>query len=523
MGSPINSAHEFFSDAYLRFYRLYTQTEVHEPEEPPVPEKVIRCVWNDQLFKTARLQTTDGRPLEVVFPGYWNFGSGPDFKSAAIRVDGKLYEGDVELHVFGSDWKTHGHSGNHEYDNVILHVFMWKGRGKRKLTTKQDSTEPEAKLSRPHIFELELKKYLKRGILKLNDELDFDSYPVLHSFNHGLCHEPLSRLPEEKLLELLNAAGDARIHTKMDRFHDRIITKGYEQTFYEGLAEAMGYPSNKQPFRMLAENVPVAELRALVPAKAGARKAAEIIQALLFGVSGLIDFEEMEERDLPEADRAFFRKLSRHWARHRGGFEDRLMSRREWKFGKMRPANFPYRRIAGLSHLLVRHWERGLFADYLASLESAVSKSGKPGYTKTLRKQLMQSFCVEAEDYWSRHYTPGGKLLQQKQQLVGPDRSRAIVINIAIPIGLIYARASKSIPLEQALRTLFQAQSRPEDNQWVRFMKHYILGNKEHMLKLLHSDQQTQGLMQIYQDYCTRNENNCLRCKFPGMVERFFS
>jgi len=523
MGSPVNAAYEFFSDAYLKFYRLYTQTEVHEPEEPPVPEKVIRCVWNDQLFKTAQLKTTDGQPLEVVFPGYWNFGSGPDFKSAAVRIGGTLYEGDVELHVYGCDWKAHRHSDNNEYDNVILHVFMWKGRGRRKLTTKQDTTEPGAKLSRPHIFELELKKYLKRGILKLNDELDFDSYPVLHSFNHGLCHQPLSRLPQEKLLELLNAAGDARIHTKMDRFHDRIITKGYEQTFYEGVAEAMGYPSNKLPFRILAESVPVAELRALVPPKAGAQKTTEIIQALLFGVSGLIDFEEFEERDLPEADRAFFRKLRKHWERHCEAFEDRLMSPREWKFGKMRPANFPYRRIAALSHLLVRHWEGGLFADYLNSLNSAVSKSGETGYTGKIRKQLLHYFCVEAGDYWSWHYTPGGKPLKQKQQIVGPDRSREVVINIALPIGLIYARASKSVPLEQALRTLFQAQNRPEDNKWVRFMKHYILGNQEDMLKVLTSDQQTQGLMQIYQDYCTKNENNCLRCKFPGMVERYFS
>ncbi|MCF8719599.1 DUF2851 family protein [Nitrospina gracilis] len=524
MGSPVNSTHDYFSDAYLRFYRLYTQTGVNEPEEPPVPEKVIRCVWNDQLFKTPNLKTTDGQTLEVVFPGYWNFGSGPDFKSAAIRVDGKLLEGDVELHVFGSDWTAHGHSNNNEYDNVVLHVFMWKGRGKRKLSTREESKEPEPKLSRPHIHELELKKYLKRGILKLNEELDFESYPTLHSFNYGLCHRPLSRLPQEKLLELLNAAGDARIHTKMDRFHDRVITKGYEQTFYEGVAEAMGYPSNKLPFRMLAENVPLAELRDTIPIRASEEKRTEIIQAVLFGVSGLIDFNEIAENEnLLPAERIFFGRMAKHWEQRRERWEDRLMSPREWKFGKMRPANFPYRRIAALSHLLVRHWENGLFADYLDILQSTVSNSGETGYTKATRNRLTQFFCVEAADYWSRHYTPGGKPLKQNQQLVGPDRSREVVVNIAIPIGLIYARASKSVPLEQALRSLFQIKNRPADNKWIRFMKHYILGNEEHMLKPLTSDQQTQGLMQIYQDYCTKNENNCLRCKFPGLVERYFS
>ena len=53
-------------------------------------------------------------------------------------------------------------------------------------------------------------------------------------------------------------------------------------------------------------------------------------------------------------------------------------------------------------------------------------------------------------------------------------------------------------------------------------MSHYILGDKEQLLKELDSDRKTQGLMQVYQDYCTRNQNNCLRCQFPSVVERYF-
>ena len=61
------------------------------------------------------------------------------------------------------------------------------------------------------------------------------------------------------------------------------------------------------------------------------------------------------------------------------------------------------------------------------------------------------------------------------------------------------------------------------DNQWIRFMSHYILGDKERLLKELDSDRKTQGLMQVYQDYCARNQNNCLRCQFPSVVERYFT
>ena len=509
-----------FTDHYRKFTQLYTRTHVEEETEERIPEKVIRCVWNDQLIQPDKLKTTDGRALEVIFPGYWNFGSGPDFKSAAIRVDGQLIEGDVELHVYGCDWKAHGHSDNNEYDNVILHVFMWKGRGRKPIQEKNPA-QPK-NLSRPHIHELELKDSLKQGILQLNEQLDFDSYPLLNQFNTGLCHRPLARLSHEKFIALLKSAGDARIQTKMDRFHDRIITNGYEQTFYEGVSEAMGYPSNKQPFRTLAENVPLEEIKQLVPTKSSCKKKVKLIQALLFGVSGLIDFTDPPKCSTAQ-DRAYFSDLQKTWNRHRKTFESRLMDRKEWKFGKMRPANFPYRRIAALSHLIVRHWDTGLFADSLECLKSTLPSALEKGYTGAARTRVMNFFCLEADDYWAWHYTPDGKKLSKKQQLVGADRSREITINIVLPIGLIYARASKLKPLEQALSLLFQAKTRAADNQWIRFMSRYILGDKERLLKELDSDRKTQGLMQVYQDYCTRNQNNCLRCQFPSVVERYFS
>jgi len=520
MENQIGIEERIFTDLYLKFTQLYTRTQVEEEEEERIPEKVIRCVWNDQLLKTDELKTTAGQRLEVIFPGYWNFGSGPDFKSAAIRVDGELLEGDVELHIYGADWKSHGHSKNNEYDNVILHVFMWKGRGRRPIQPAPDAGTPN--LSRPHIHELELKDFLKQGILQLNEQLDFDSYPLLNQFNYGLCHRPLARLPQAKFAELLKSAGDARIQTKMDRFHDRIITKGYEQTFYEGVSEAMGYPSNKQPFRTLAERVPLEEIKNRVPTKASYEAKVCLIQALLFGVSGLIDFEDLPELKSAE-DREFFADLAKIWKKHKSRFRERLMDRKDWKFGKMRPANFPYRRVAALSHLISRHWETGLFADTLDGLKSTLPKALEKGYTGATRNKIMHFFCLEAEDYWSRHYTPGGKRLDKNQQLIGPERSREVVINILLPIGLIYARASKSAPMEKGLGLLFQAKTRTTDNQWIRFMSHYILGDKERLLKELDCDQKTQGLMQVYQDYCTRNQNNCLQCKFPSVVERYFT
>ncbi|MEK9629216.1 MAG: DUF2851 family protein [Nitrospinota bacterium] len=493
---------ERFSDAYLKSTRLLNQFEVREEDHTiRVPEKVIRCIWNDQLFCTPSLKTRDGQNLEIIYPGHWNFGKGPDFTSATIKVNGKTYEGDVELHVYASDWDQHGHSGNPDYDNVILHVYMWQGRGPK----------PSKKhLRKNAAFDFEIKDFLTQGLLDLNNELDFETYPVLNQCNAGLCHEPLSQLPMEKLLHLINAAGEARILKKQERFHDAIIVEGYEQTFYRGVAEALGYPNNKKPFQTLADTLPVLTLKDRVPANIKDEERVLHYQALLLGASGLMDMKSWKETPA-------LRKLVKIWEGYKNLIPESFLTKKDWSFRSIRPANYPYRRIAGLAHLLVQHEKKGLFTQFVQGLSKTQKSSQKE------RDSLLNFFCVETGEYWSRHYTPGGKKLSSSQQLIGPARSREIIVNIGIPIGLIFARAGKFQDLEKSLYDLFQISKGSSDNKLIRFMKHYIFGDRKEMIQLLTSEKQVQGLMQIYQDFCTQSQNNCLRCPFPEVVSQNFS
>ncbi len=530
MENSINPAKSFFSDDYARATQLYAsqvQPQVEENEgHVHVPEKTIRCIWNDQLLSTQDLRTTDGKPIRIIFPGFWTFGTGPDFSGVIIQVDDKVLEGDAELHVYSSDWKAHKHSDNPDYDNVILHVFMWQDRWTAKGNPAKRSRRGEDGYPAENVYELELKDYLKHGILELNDRLDFDNYPTLNKFNLGYCHEPLSKLSKEKLVHLLNAAGDARIFTKMGRFHDRIIVKGYEQTFYEGIAEALGYPNNKIPFRTLAENLPLQTIWNCVPWNAEPEEKAVHIQALLFGVAGLIDFNFKDKKNLSASDEVYFSSLAKLWEHYQTRLPESTLQANHWSFSGIRPANYPYRRISALAHLLVRHEENGIFGDFLEEFHTRNPETGEQEFSMSAHssKKVLNFFCIDSEnDYWANHYVPGGKTLGGAQQLVGSERSREIAINIGIPVGLIFGRASKSISLEEAISVLYQSKKKPSDNKWTRFMKQYLFGNKEAMLSTLDTDKQVQGLMQIFQDYCTENENNCHRCQFPGVVEKFFS
>ena len=131
MEDQMTANQALFTDSFSKLTRWVSRIEVSAPVDEKaskirVPEKTIRCIWNDQLFKTDSLRTTDDSKLEIIFQGYWNFGPGPDFKSAVINVDGKTLEGDVEIHVHSSDREAETHFTDPEYGNVILHVFLWK-------------------------------------------------------------------------------------------------------------------------------------------------------------------------------------------------------------------------------------------------------------------------------------------------------------------------------------------------------------------------------------------------------------
>ena len=194
----------------------------------------------------------------------------------------------------------------------------------------------------------------------------------------------------------------------MDRFHDRIITKGYEQTFYEGVAEAMGYPSNKQPFRTLAERVPLQEIKQLVPYTLSNQRQNNDCSGFIIRSLWPDRFIGSSRRIIGRRTRLILSELQNTWNQHRKKFADRLMDRKEWKFGKMRPANFPYRRIAALSHLIVRHWHTGAVRRHPGMHGSRhFPQLLEKGYTKTSRNKIMNFFCLETDGLLGLALHPG--------------------------------------------------------------------------------------------------------------------
>ncbi|MGB3331121.1 MAG: DUF2851 family protein, partial [Thermomicrobiales bacterium] len=110
----------------------------HDPDQQPAPttagareplplprprprELALSAAWHGGLTRTVT--TVDGRRVDIVFPGQWSHGFGPDFENAMLDVRGEgLSTGAVEIHLRTSDWMAHGHHLDPRYNSVILHI-----------------------------------------------------------------------------------------------------------------------------------------------------------------------------------------------------------------------------------------------------------------------------------------------------------------------------------------------------------------------------------------------------------------
>ena len=91
-------------------------------------ELLYQYLWKQRMMGRKCL-TVRGDDVEIIYAGIHNRDAGPDFLNARLRINGREWIGNVEIHVKASDWRRHGHDADPAYGNVILHVVgCWHAR-----------------------------------------------------------------------------------------------------------------------------------------------------------------------------------------------------------------------------------------------------------------------------------------------------------------------------------------------------------------------------------------------------------
>ncbi len=470
-----------------------------------VKEQLVNCIWSEQLLKNDKLYTVDGLRIEIISSGIWNLEEGPDFKDAEILLEGKgVVKGDVEIHVCSGDWVRHGHSKQKEYENVCLHVFMWN-----------DIKDKYATIKSRRIPQLELYDYLKYKLDKLADMIDIEHYPHTGSANAGPCQKRLNttRHDDTWIGQFLDYAGDERILIKADRVEKQLKSRTFEQVLYEAILESLGYKNNKEQFKCLGTLVPINEIKRLIPLDVSVNERSRKIQALLFGMSGLLPSQRLKYKSVKDKHTLkYIADIEQRWSEIRNDIQCKPMDGESWSFKYSRPGNYPTRRIAAISRLLSENYETGIFRMLITSFEMTDNIKSDIDQIKTNIKNTESLFLELYDSHWSHYYTFGGRRLRKRERLIGKERASVILINIIIPVLLVFARKKEDTELEEKLFKVYKQHSKLSPNNITRFMGYRILGKDSQEGSVVNSARRQQGLLQIFKDFCESDDIACEKC-----------
>ena len=406
--------------------------------------------------------TTAGDAVRIVQFGVWNREAGPDFTDAAITLrGGEPVRGAIELDPDARDWEHHGHATNPDYENVALHVFTQAPRDEFFTRTAQHRNVPQVLLD--------------------TSRLDDPPNPQPDA-KLGHCAGPLRELPEEKVREVLLGAALHRLRRKSAALARLVELHGPDEALYQALAATLGYKSNKLPFTLLAQRLPLRLMRA----------AKDDADALLFGVAGFLDAPDLAA--FAPDTRSYLRGLWEKWWPRRAEHERLTIARQLWRASGQRPANHPQRRLAALAQI-VRHWPK-------------IRALREPCEPDAIR----EFFAGLSDEYWDFHYTVTSKESAKRMALIGHSRVTDMLVNVFFPL---------AIAVDPQRVIGFKNLPAPLTNRRVEVAALRLFGESPLGHTLLKNAAMQQGLLQIYEDFCMRDASDCAACLFPRQLAKW--
>ena len=466
----------------------------------PAREGFLYSLWINRAIQMDGLHTTDGESLEILEKGMRNYNAGPDFLDALIVIDGLMTRGDVEIHAMAADWYDHKHHLDPKYNNVVLHVVT-KNCPDNFSTVRQDFAV---------IPVLNLDDFLESPAEKLEDTLSKTSHET------DEIHCALSAAEAYTVQRVLEEAGDLRFANRAALFLEQRRDESWDQIFYRAMLEAFGYAINKRPFRRLAAKLPVDALWGYLwndPPVLAQKKA----EAYLLGAAGLLPEQKSPMgRSFDREIRNYAREMAALWRDFPFRLQVTPMKYQEWTFFRLRPQNFPTRRVAAAASVVLRFMDDG-FVQFVKKIVVGCSK--KPGRTAG---ELERIFKVTSNTFWSKYYCfeecPIRPSPLSLRYLIGVERARDISVNVALPGLLAYTIEADDFRLGNLVRDLYARYPRCSENEITRIMRRRFLRSSKAAIPSVTARHQ-QGMIQLFKMTC--QAGYCNRCLCPGAFSHY--
>jgi len=421
-------------------------------------EKQAVLIWQQVVGK--ELTSSEEELFSVIYPGRTNGDNGPDFRDAVIVNKSHLTKGDVEVHVKSSDWYSHKHHADAEYNNVILHVVMWHDCNSATLL-QSDKPVP---------------------VLCLAKALRHQAYLLPYQLP---CFNILDHVDRQTLGKLLNTAGEERFKQKAMHFKAELEQEEAGQVLFRGIMRALGYAKNTKPFEDLADRMPLNSIEY--------REGLAIKQALLLGTAGLLPFQRWQGKFAREKE---VQELEQIW--QSAGQKVKTMKEGDWNFTHIYPNNSPVRRIVAQSYLLERYCQGKL----LPGILQLVKEAPLPGGHRVLENGL----TVAGDGYWRDHFDFDVRSKTKVAALLGNSKAGEIAVNVILPFAFSWGELANEAKLTEDAIELYRNYPKLAEHCITRHMKKQLCLEESFDLTACHQ----QGLIHVFRKYC--REGRCSEC-----------
>lgn len=411
-------------------------------------EYLLHYIWKYRLFEQFGLKTTDGRIIEVLDPGIHNGDAGPDFFNAKVKIDDRVWAGNVEIHISSDDWYKHKHDADKSYNSTILHVV---------------EIDKGAVLN-------EQKQVVPQMVLKVPQTIRNEAEALLKSRSPIPCREDLPSITKHVVRAWIGSLGVERLERKTNDIYAHLIkmNNSWDDVFFVLLARNYGFGLNSDEFERLALSLSY---------KIVQRHSNNLFQveALFYGQAGMLEDDAISDE--------YYIRLQSEYKFLAHKYNLKPLDGFLFKKLRVRPSAFPQVRIAQLSALLV---QSGRLFSTILEIDDY----------KRLRLHLQS----EVSEYWKTHYS-FGKESKKSNKRLGDTSLDIILINTVAPMLFAYGKMKDQEKYCDRAMTILEY-IKPERNSIVNAFKSAGVEVKNAF--------DSQALIQLRKEYCDKRK--CLYC-----------
>lgn len=440
-------------------------------------ERHLQAVWLEQKY-FKNLKTKEGNKIEILSPGIWNAEAGPDFLKAHIVVNGKEYKGDIEIHLNEEEWYHHGHHKDERYDNVVLHVSLWKNSSDKGIIKSNDQATITACLE----------EYLTISINRIVQLIDLDLYPYRRFSGSGKCASScFKKLNENEINTFFVSAANWRLKQKKKYLEIRF--GDINKQVMGGIAMALGYKHNSEAFADLFSYL--LSLR---------DEPEDELLAVAFGCCGFFD------KKCPQhwLDNSYYQNLKILW----DAKKNLILHQAEIRLDHVRPYNHPIRRIVYLVKMLKDHESDFIWKNIFLCWEEYLRNEDDKRVLKNFKESIFNTIPNYLDSYWNHHYTFENSPKDEFLSLMGESLKSQIVINTVLPILFCEQKEEHQSAFDKCYSLMQTTESTKG-----KYLKYRFFGDSQKG-KILENSQTEQGAFQLHKDFCIHYEASCDGCPF---------